>query len=226
MAERILIVEDEPAIARGLAYNLGQEGFETFIAGDGETARRILRQEAPNLVLLDLMLPDTDGVDLCRAMRGESEIPIIMLTARDQEADKIRGLEAGADDYITKPFRIGEVVARVRAALRRARTGSVTGTRVVAGGLVIDRETRVVTVHGKPVDLRRREFDLLWALAARPGRVRTRDDLLSSVWEDREFVEAGTLDVHIRRLREKIEEDAGAPQHILTVRHVGYKFEA
>ncbi len=226
MAERILIVEDEPAIARGLAYNLGQEGFETFIAGDGETARRILRQEAPNLVLLDLMLPDTDGVDLCRAMRGESEIPIIMLTARDQEADKIRGLEAGADDYITKPFRIGEVVARVRAALRRARMGSVTGTRVVAGGLVIDRETRVVTVHGKPVDLRRREFDLLWALAARPGRVRTRDDLLSSVWEDREFVEAGTLDVHIRRLREKIEEDAGAPQHILTVRHVGYKFEA
>lgn len=225
MPERILIVEDEPAIAQGLAFTLRQEGFDAFIAGDGETAWRVLRRERPALLLLDLMLPDVDGVELCRAIRAESEIPILIVTARDQEADKIRGLEAGADDYITKPFGTGEVVARVRAALRRARLAPAPGTRLVAGPIEIDRETRTVRAHGQPIEVRRREFDLLCTLAARPGRVFTRDELLATVWEDREFVEAGTLDVHIRRLREKIEADPANPRHILTVRGVGYKLQ-
>lgn len=226
MAEKILIVEDEPAIAQGLAFSLRQEGFDTFVAGDGETAWRVLRRESPALVLLDLILPDCDGVNLCRALRAESDIPILMVTARGQEPEKIQGLEAGADDYITKPFSVGEVVARVKAALRRARLGSVSEARIVAGPLVIDRETRTVTLHGAPVELRRREFELLCTMAARPGRVFARDELLATVWEDREFVEAGTLDVHVRRLREKIEDNPGAPRHILTVRGVGYRFHA
>jgi len=226
LAEKILIIEDERAIADGLAFNLRQEGFLAFIALDGQTALKVLRREAPDLLLLDLMLPDVDGVDLCRVVRAESDIPILMLTARGQDAEKVRGLEAGADDYITKPFSIIEVIARVKAALRRARMGAVAGGRILAGPLVIDQEARTVTVCGAPVDLRRREFELLCVLASRPGRVRTREDILSLVWEDREFVEEGTLDVHIRRLREKIEEDPGHPRHILTVRGVGYKFEA
>lgn len=226
MTEKILIVEDEPAIAEGLAFNLRQEGFRTLIALNGQTARGVLRRESPDLLILDLMLPDGDGVDLCRAVRAESDIPILMLTARDREEEKVRGLEAGADDYITKPFGVREVIARVRGALRRARTEAVAASRIVAGPIGIDRNTRTVTVAGEPVELRRREFDLLWVLMTAPGRVRPREDLLATVWEDREYVEPGTLDVHVRRIREKIEADPGRPRHIVTVRGVGYKFEA
>jgi len=226
MAETILIVEDEPAIAEGLAFSLRQEGYQTRIAHTGEGARTILRGGQPDLMLLDLMLPDCDGVDLCRAVRAESDIPILMITARDREAEKVRGLEAGADDYITKPFGMMEVIARVKGALRRARGRAAETSRIVAGPITVDRETRLVQVAGQAVELRRREFDLLWVLASAPGRVHTRDDLLATVWEDREFVEPGTLDVHVRRLREKVEASPGRPEHILTVRGVGYKFQA
>lgn len=225
MRRKILIVEDEAAIAQGIAFNLRQEGFDAFVAPDGQTAQRVLRQEYPDLVLLDLMLPDVDGVSFCRALRAESDVPILMVTARGEESDKIMGLEAGADDYITKPFSIGEMIARIKAALRRAGAAGPATQRMRRGRVLIDRETRSVVVDGKPVDLRRREFDLLWTLVSHPGRVYSREDLFEIVWSDREFVDPGTLDVHIRRLREKVEENPGTPRHIVTVRGVGYKFD-
>ncbi|MDH7568002.1 MAG: response regulator transcription factor [Armatimonadota bacterium] len=223
MQQKILVVEDEAVIAAGLEFSLRQEGYEVELAYDARTALEVFRRDPPALVLLDLMLPDADGLDLCRALRAHSDVPVIMVTARDQEAEKVRGLEAGADDYVTKPFGVMELLARIRTALRRSSASA--RSRVVAGPVEIDRESRTVRVGDTPVELRRREFDLLWALASAPGRVHTRDDLLATVWEDREYVEPGTLDVHIRRLREKIEPDPSRPRHITTVRGVGYRFE-
>lgn len=226
MTKKVLIIEDDAAIAQGLAFNLRMEGFEPWIAPDGKTGRELFYEEKPDLILLDLMLPDASGIDLCRALRAECETPILMLTARAEEQDKVRGLSAGADDYITKPFSIMEVLARIRAALRRAAMRQPEADCIHAGPLVLDRGARTVTMSGTPLDLRRREFDLLVLLATQPGKVQTRADLLDAVWEEMEYVDPGTLDVHIRRLREKIEEDPGNPRHILTVRGVGYRFQA
>ncbi len=228
MASRILIVEDEKGIADRLAFTLRQEGYQTTIARTGKEALDSFAKREPDLVLLDLMLPDTDGLAVCRTMRRTSPVPILMLTARDSEMDKVVGLEVGADDYITKPFGIQELLARVIAALRRARVrdqerGEEPQGQLVAGEIVLDPVTRTVEVHGRPVELRPKEFDLLRVLITHPGRVHRRQDLYAEIWSEADFVERGTLDVHIRWLREKIEEDPGHPRHILTIRGVGYK---
>jgi DNA-binding response OmpR family regulator len=228
MASRILIVEDEKGIADGLAFTLRQEGYQTTIARTGKEALDSFAKREPDLVLLDLMLPDTDGLAVCRTMRRTSTVPILMLTARDSEMDKVVGLEVGADDYITKPFGIQELLARVKAALRRARVrdqerGEEPQGQLVAGEIVLDPVTRTVEVHGRPVELRPKEFDLLRVLITHPGRVHRRQDLFAEIWSEADYVDRGTLDVHIRWLREKIEEDPGHPRHILTIRGVGYK---
>lgn len=227
MASHILIVEDEKSIADGLVFNLRQEGYKTTVARTGKDALESFAQKEPDLVLLDLMLPDTDGLAVCRAMRQTSTVPILMLTARDREMDKVVGLEVGADDYITKPFGVQELLARVKAALRRARVRRQAGDdhpeRLIAGDVVLDPATRAVEVRGRPVELRPKEFDLLRVLMAHPGRVHRREDLFAEIWSEAEFIERGTLDVHIRWLREKIEEDPGHPRRIVTIRGVGYK---
>ncbi|MBI3946082.1 MAG: response regulator transcription factor [Armatimonadetes bacterium] len=225
MAIRILIVEDEKSIARGLAFNLRQEGYDVAVAHTGQEALERFGREPADLVLLDLMLPDMDGLAVCRSLRRESTVPILMVTARDREMDKVVGLEVGADDYITKPFGIPELLARVKAALRRASVPATGATpRLVAGGVVLDSDTHSVEVGGRPVVLRPKEFELLRALMSQPGRVWRREDLFAQVWSDVDFIERGTLDVHIRWLREKVEEDPGHPERIITIRGVGYKF--
>lgn len=226
MAKQILIVEDEKSIADGLAFNLRQEGYRTSIARTGKEAVDAVSKRQPDLVLLDLMLPDMDGLAVCRAIRQICDVPILMVTARDRETDKVIGLEIGADDYITKPFGMPELLARVKAALRRAYGSPQSlrkNRRLVVGDIVLDPDSRTVEVRGHPVELRPKEFDLLRVLMESPGRVHRRDDLFTEVWSESEFIERGTLDVHIRWLREKIEEDPGNPRHILTLRGVGYK---
>lgn len=227
MAVRILIVEDEKSIAQGIAFNLRQEGYEVVLAHSGREALDRFAHQPPDLVLLDLMLPDMDGLSLCRVFRRQSDVPILILTARDREMDKVVGLELGADDYITKPFGIQELLARVKAALRRARRlDAGPTTRLVVGDVSLDLESRTVEVRGQPVELRPKAFDLLRTLMSQPGRVWRREELFARVWSDVEFIDRGTLDVHIRWLREKIEVDPSHPAHIVTVRGVGYKFVA
>ena len=226
MIHKILIVEDERPLAETIAFNLREEGFATVLATDGIAALDSFRRERPDLVILDLMLPGVDGLELCKIIRRESDCPIIMLTAKSREVDKVVGLEVGADDYITKPFGMLELVARVRAAIRRAE-GKVSGPRqevLEAEGILLDIERHKVTVGGQEVELRPREFDLLHFLMANRGRVMRREVLLDKVWGEDEFIDQGTLDVHIRRLREKVEDDPSKPKRILTVRGVGYKF--
>lgn len=221
---KILIVEDEPALAETVAYNLREEGFKVCTAADGLTALDLLRREKPDLVLLDVMLPEMDGLEVCRMMRRDSEIPIIMVTAKSREIDKVVALEIGADDYITKPFGMLELIARVRASLRRSRRESQS-VEVFSGlGIDLDTARRTVLVEGGGVDLRPKEFELLHLLMANRGRVMQRSTLLDRIWGEDEYIDAGTVDVHIRRLREKVESDPSKPQRILTVRGVGYKF--
>jgi len=226
MIQKILIIEDERPLAEAIAFNLHEEGFASVVATDGIAGLDSFRKERPDLVILDLMLPGIEGLELCRIIRRESDCPIIMLTAKSREVDKVVGLEMGADDYITKPFGMLELIARVRASIRRAE-GKVSKGRqeVLEGcGIVLDVERHQVTVRGQEVELRLREFDLLHFLMSNHGRVMRREVLLDKVWGEDEFIDQGTLDVHIRRLREKIEEDPSKPKCILTVRGVGYKF--
>jgi DNA-binding response OmpR family regulator len=227
--QRILIVEDEPDIVELVRYNLEKQGFAAEAAGGGREALRKARSGRYDLVLLDLMLPEMDGLEVCRAMRADrslSHIPVIMLTAKSEEVDKVVGLEVGADDYISKPFSPRELVARVRAVLRRsAREEEPSGRKLLkAGGLEIDRGRYVVRKGGVPLDLSAMEYRLLCYLAERPGRVFSRDALLDAVWGREAFVEPRTVDVHIRRLREKVEDDPSSPAHILTKRGLGYHF--
>ncbi len=226
MAKKILIIEDEEALAETIAFNLREEGFAAFTASDGISGLESFRKDKPDLVLLDLMLPGIGGQELCRLMRRESSCPIIMLTAKSREVDKVIGLEIGADDYITKPFGMLELIARVKASLRRAEgiQNEEKGEVLEADGLVMDIDRHKVTVHGREIELRPREFDLLHALIANKGRVMKRNILLDRVWGEDEFIDPGTLDVHIRRLREKIEENPSKPKYVLTVRGIGYKF--
>lgn len=224
----ILIVEDEPSIAEVVALYLQRAGFQTLHASDGMTARGILEQQAPDLGIIDIMLPELDGLSLTRWLRDRSDMPIILLTARRAESDRIAGLELGADDYVVKPFSPQELVSRVRAILRR--TGREQGEaaaaqKLVFGSLVIDPPGRLVTVDGQQIPLTAREFDMLLVLAMHPRQVFTRDQLLERVWGVSDYIDPGTVTVHVRRLREKIETDPSSPQHILTVWGVGYKFE-
>jgi DNA-binding response OmpR family regulator len=223
----ILLVDDEDSIQKLLAYPLEREGFRVLQARDGEEALERFASERVDLVVLDLMLPKLDGLEVCRRLRAVSEVPIIMLTARDDELDKVLGLELGADDYITKPFSIREFRSRVRALLRRAsapRRVATDGESISAGGLRIDLARRTVEVQGRPVQLTYVEFELLRILAGQPGRVFSRRMLLEALWGAADYREPRTIDVHVRHLREKLERDPAAPEHILTVRGVGYRF--
>jgi DNA-binding response OmpR family regulator len=225
-ASTILLVDDEDSVQKLLAYPLEREGFRVLQARDGEEALLRFAQEDVDLVVLDLMLPKLDGLEVCKRLRAESQVPIIMLTARDDELDKVVGLELGADDYITKPFSIREFRSRVRALLRRAAaTRTPTADElIVADGLRIDVSRRTVEVRERPVALTYVEFELLRTLASHPGRVYSRRMLLESLWGGADYREPRTIDVHVRHLREKLERDPAEPEYILTVRGVGYRF--
>ncbi len=223
---RILLVDDEEAIQTLLAYPLRKEGYEVVAARDGRQALDLFAEQRFDLVVLDVMMPRLDGIEVCRRLRTRSQVPIIMLTARDDEVDKVLGLEIGADDYITKPFSVREFRSRVKAALRRTRmlgSGHPEGL-VTAGQLTIDFSRRLVSVRGERVQLTYVEFEILAALAQSPGRVFDRDTLLERVWGDSAYRDPRTIDVHIRHLREKVEQDAKEPEYLFTVRGVGYRF--
>ena len=226
-APRILLVDDEQSVQKLLSFPLRKEGYEVVAALDGRQALDRLRETSFDLVVLDLMLPLVDGFEVCRQVRARSSVPIIMLTARADEIDKVLGLELGADDYITKPFSVREFRSRVKAVLRRAeiaRAGDPGEEPLEDGGLVIDFEKRTVTCAGKLVRLTYVEFEILAALARHPGRVYNRMVLLERVWGDASYRDPRTVDVHIRHLREKLETDPKTPELILTVRGVGYRF--
>jgi DNA-binding response OmpR family regulator len=222
----ILLVDDEDSVQKLLAYPLEREGFRVLQAWDGEEALERFAEERVDLVVLDLMLPKLDGLEVCKRLRAESEVPIIMLTARDDELDKVVGLELGADDYITKPFSIREFRSRVRALLRRASLArpAEAGEAIVLDGLRIDLAKRTVEVRGALVQLTYVEFELLRTLAAHPGRVYSRKMLLEALWGASDYREPRTIDVHVRHLREKLELDPADPEFLLTVRGVGYRF--
>jgi two-component system, OmpR family, response regulator ResD len=221
---QVLVVDDEPTIREVVIRYLERDGFATLEAADGDRARELVERESPDLVVLDLMLPGTDGLELCRWIRSRSSLPVIMLTARGEESDRIVGLELGADDYVTKPFSPRELAARVRTVLRRAELDLVTDERLTFDGLVIDSSSREVTRGGEPLRLTAREFDLLWFMASHPRRVFAREQLMRRVWGYSAAVDTGTVTVHMRRLREKIEEDPSRPRHLETVWGVGYRF--
>lgn len=225
MNEKILLVEDEKTLAKALKFNLEKEGFRVEVAFDGEEALNAMSGEEPDLVILDLMLPKIDGYEVCRSIRRSSDVPIIMLTARDEDIDKILGLELGADDYMTKPFNTRELLARIRAILRRTvQQAAAAKNFIKIGDLQIDAIKRKVTVKGREVTLTSREFNLLSLLASNPGKVYSREELLEEIWGDDYSGDVRTVDVHIRHLREKIEEFPAEPNIILTVWGAGYKF--
>jgi DNA-binding response OmpR family regulator len=224
---RILIVEDEASVAEAVALNLREEGFQVAVARRGDDGCRLATSESFDAVVLDLMLPGMDGREICRAIRRTSQVPILMLTARSSELDKVLGLELGADDYLAKPFGMLELLARVKALIRRARASRGTENDeapVHAGRFVLDPARHLVTKDGQPVALRPKEFDLLRALMNNRGRVLTRDRLLDLVWGEDLYLDRGTLDVHIRWLRMKLEDDPREPKVIVTIRGVGYSF--
>ena len=222
----VLVVDDEPIVREVVVRYLAREGHHTLEAADGQRARGVIEEREVDLVVLDLMLPGTDGLELCRWIRGRSELPVIMLTARGEEADRIVGLELGADDYVTKPFSPRELAARVRSVLRRAGPGGAVVATLRFGDVELERETRDVRKGGSPVRLTAKEFDLLWFLASHPRRVFSRDELMTSVWGYASTLDTGTITVHIRRLREKIEDVPSQPRHLETVWGVGYRLAA
>jgi DNA-binding response OmpR family regulator len=226
----ILLVDDEDSVQSLLTYPLERDGFRVVSARDGEEALRLFAAEPVDLVVLDIMLPKLDGLEVCKRLRAESSVPIIMLTARDDEFDTVLGLELGADDYITKPFSIREFRSRVRALLRRAgaprrdaRAGLPDAEPLVSGDISLDPERRAATVDGKALDLTYVEFELLRTLVAQPGKVFSRRALLQAIWGDSAYREPRTIDVHVRHLREKVEQDPSEPELILTVRGAGYR---
>jgi two-component system OmpR family response regulator/two-component system alkaline phosphatase synthesis response regulator PhoP len=224
----ILVVEDEASIAEVVSLYLKRAGFSVQIASDGRQAMTLFEHNQPDFVILDLMLPEVDGLSLTRWLRDRSDVPIIMLTARREEMDRIAGLEMGADDYVAKPFSPQELVSRVRAVMRRLGREQVEAgneSMLSFENLSIDPKSRVVTVKGNPVELTAKEFDMLYLLARHPKQVFTREQLLERVWGGAQYIDPGTVTVHVRRLREKIEDDASNPKHLLTVWGVGYKFE-
>jgi DNA-binding response OmpR family regulator len=224
MSTTVLVVDDEPIVREVVLRYLERDGFRTLEAGDGDTARRLVEDESPGLVILDIMLPGADGLELCRWIRARSELPVILLTARGEEADRIVGLELGADDYVTKPFSPRELAARVRTVLRRSSPQVPKAERLSFDGLELDARTREVTAGGDPLKLTAREFDLLWFLASHPKQVFSREQLMDRVWEYAAAFDTGTVTVHVRRLREKIEPDPAHPRYLQTVWGVGYRF--
>ena len=223
---RVLVVEDEDSFSDALSFMLRREGYEVFVASDGNAAVSEFDKHGPDLVLLDLMLPGISGTEVCRIIRGKSSVPIIMLTAKDGEVDKVVGLELGADDYVTKPFSSRELLARVRAVLRRhGDSEELLPPTIEAGSVRIDIERHVVSVRGENITMPLKEFDLLEFLVRNSGRVLTRNQLIDRVWGADYVGDTKTLDVHIKRLRAKIEIDPSSPVHINTVRGLGYKFE-
>ena len=228
MADKILLIEDEVAISDSVRYSLEAEGFTVSVAYDGVAGLASAREKSPDLIILDLMLPKLSGIDVCTALRRESSVPIIMLTAKTDEIDKVVGLELGADDYVTKPFSTRELIARVRAVMRRADglKDIDAGRAIKAGDIVVDTARRRVTVGDKLVHLPLKQFELLKMLIASRGRVVSRETLFQTIWNADTTYDTGTLDVHIRWLREKIEKDSSNPRYIRTVRGVGYKFTA
>jgi two-component system response regulator ResD len=223
----VLIVDDEPGIVRLISMYLEREGFRTISARTGAEALATIRRAVPALVILDIMLPDIDGWEVCREIRSSSDVPIVMLTARESDEDKIVGLEMGADDYVTKPFKPRELVARVKAVLRRARAVPVNGEGRLLdfGELTINLDKREVRLRGDPIQLRAKEYDLLVELARKPGFVFRREQLLQDVWGYDFFGDSGTIDVHIRRLRAKLQDDSQNPRFIETVWGVGYRLK-
>jgi two-component system response regulator VicR len=218
MKRKILLVEDEATLLKALKFNLEKEGFTVTIAMDGEEALQAVEEDMPDLIVLDIMLPKVDGFEVCRRLRRRYNIPIIMLTARDEDIDKILGLELGADDYMTKPFNNRELLARIKAILRRADSHSGAGNKVIkAGGLLIDLLKHRVSVNGREVGLTSKQYSLLSFLASNSGRVYSREQLLEQVWGKNFKGDARTVDVHIRHLREKIEENPANPNLIITV---------
>ena len=229
MAKTVLIVEDERAIVEILKFNLKREGYETLEALDGQTGLQLAQTEDPDLILLDVMLPKMNGFDICKTLRAENRAtPIIMLTAREEEMDKVFGLETGADDYMTKPFSMKELMARVKANIRRRSMeyapAQDASKLIEADGLCLNPETYQVTKNGAPVELTQKEYDLLSYLIRERGKVFSREDLMQRVWNYDYYGDMRTVDVTVRRLREKIEDDPGKPQYILTRRGVGYYF--
>ena len=220
----VLVVDDEPIVREVVVGYLEREGYRTLEAADGDRARELVERESPSLVVLDVMLPGTDGLELCRWIRARSSLPIIMLTARGEEADRIVGLELGADDYVTKPFSPRELAARVRTVLRRSSPDSPTDERLSFDDLAIDMATRDVTKKGESLKLTAKEFDLLWFLARHPRQVFSRGQLMDRVWGYSAALDTGTVTVHVRRLREKIEDDPSQPRFLETVWGVGYRF--
>jgi two-component system, OmpR family, response regulator RegX3 len=226
---RILIADDEPSVRDSVGYALRQEGFDVILAVDGDDAERKLGNEDPefDLLILDIMMPGRSGLDLCRDVRGRSPVPIILLTAKDAEVDKVVGLEVGADDYVTKPFSVRELLGRVRAQLRRRELdrGAATGesATIQAGPVTIDLARHLVTVRGDPVNLTRSEFQVLRLLAGRPGQVFSRREIMEELWQSEFRGDVRACDVHISNLRQKIERDPQEPELVLTVRGVGYK---
>lgn len=221
---RLLVVDDETAIAELVTYHLTREGYHVDVEEDGKAAVLRAQRESFDLVILDVMLPGLSGLEVCRAIRQNSDVPIIMLTARKDEVDRVLGLELGADDYVTKPFSPRELIARVKAILRRSARGRDESGGVRVPGLEVDVERRAVSVDGQPVNLTFTEFELLTILARHPGRAFTRDELLVRVWGEDFYGDSRTVDVHVRHLREKLHEDPAKPRFIETVRGVGYRF--
>ena len=220
----VLVVDDEPIVREIVVRYLERDGYATLEAEDGEIARALLERDPPDLVVLDVMLPGTDGLELCRWIRSRSELPVILLTARGEEADRIVGLELGADDYVTKPFSPRELAARVRSVLRRSSPLTRAGEHLIFDGLELDADAREVRTEVGPLKLTAKEFDLLWFLASHPRKVFSRDQLMSSVWGYEAALDTGTVTVHIRRLREKIEQTPSRPRFLETVWGVGYRF--
>jgi len=223
----ILVVDDERSISEVVSLYLTRAGYRVKIANDGQAALRELAKQMPDLVVLDLMLPGVDGMEITRRLRAEGDTPIIMLTARREEADRILGLEMGADDYVVKPFSPQELVSRVRAVLRRAHGAPTESVEraLQFDDILIDPVTRLVTVNSTEIALTAKEFDLLWFLANHPRQVFNREQLLDRVWGETDYIDPSTVTVHVRRVREKIDTDAANPRHIHTVWGVGYKFE-
>ncbi|MEN6372621.1 MAG: response regulator transcription factor [Armatimonadota bacterium] len=228
MNQRVLLIEDEAPIADSIEYSLKKDGFDAIIARDGIAGLTAARNIFPSIIILDLMLPDISGMDLCRILRKENNAPIIILTAKTDEVDRIMGLELGADDYITKPFSARELIARIRAVLRRSRNTLTedSKTRLTAGDIVMDIPKRSVSIGNIQIHLPLKQFELLKVFMAHPDEVLTRNFLFQTIWNSDSAYDTGTLDVHIRWLREKIEKDPAKPNYIRTIRRVGYKFVA
>lgn len=229
LAKQILIIDDEQMIVESVSYNLKQEGYEVLTALDGETGLELAQTKEIDLILLDLMLPGMNGMEICKIIRQQSSVPIIMLTAKEGEIDRVLGLELGADDYVTKPFSMRELLARIKTVLKRTVStgaGMLDTPKVIrVGDLQIDLLGHDVTVKGQSISLSSKEYELLRIMASHPGQVLSREQLLNLVWGNDFYGDSRTVDVHIRWLREKIEVDPGEPEYILTVRGVGYKFK-